>query len=291
MAEKNPSWEELITLNNFSGLEFETLDKPSAYWQGSESTPKWILELDPHIREALERDTAVIPTTKDREGYYGNNHLSYWASGYRDMLNLLSAAAAHGVSVDTYLDFGAASGRTVRHFAANRHDIEVLACDINRRHVDWMINYLPHSVAAFQNSSIPNLPIADSSVDLVSAFSVFTHIEAFETTWLMELKRILRPGGLAWITVHTDKTWIDMGDGWPLYRALKSHPKFDPSVPRAVLPEERLVFRWRDDRSYSSNVFYDTSYIERVWGRIFSIVDVRRRFPEYQDVVILQNVR
>lgn len=285
------AWEELVTLNSFKNLDFEILDKPKAYWKGLEAHPNWVAEFSPGIEQAVVLDTAVLPVTKDREGYYGSDHISYWASGYRDMVHLLEVASKYRVPVQTYLDFGAASGRTVRHFAANRKDIQVFACDINRRHIDWMNGYLPESIIAFQNHSIPNLPIPDASVDLVSAYSVFTHIEAFETSWLMELRRILRPGGLAWVTVHTERTWVDMKEGWPLYRALKNHPDFDPNIPRSILPEERLVFRWRKDRSYSSNVFYRTKYIERVWGRYFDIVDFRHRFPSFQDVVVLQKAR
>jgi hypothetical protein len=53
---------------------------------------------------------------------------------------------------------------------------------------------------------------------MISAYSVFTHIEAMETTWLMELRRVLRKGGIAWITVHTEGTLADMTPDWPLLR-------------------------------------------------------------------------
>ena len=40
--------------------------------------------------------------------------------------------------------------------------------------------------AVFQNHSIPTLPLPDASIDLITAFSVFTHMEGMETAWLME---------------------------------------------------------------------------------------------------------
>ncbi|MEM7516868.1 MAG: hypothetical protein AAF368_08090, partial [Planctomycetota bacterium] len=120
------------------------------------------------------------------------------------------------------------------------------------------------------------------------AFSVFTHIEAFETAWLMELRRVLRPGGLAWVTVHTEKTWEDMTENWPLYKALKNHPKFKEMDPAAPLPSEREVFRWRAERSYSSNVFYSFDYLHRNWSRYFEIAETHRRLPVFQDVLVLR---
>jgi hypothetical protein len=126
-------------------------------------------------------------------------------------------------------------------------------------------------------------------VDLISAYSVFTHIEAFETTWLMELRRILRPGGIAWVTVHTERTWAQMAPGWPLHNAMSKHPDFQPYLAeRGELPGERVVFRWRDDRSYTSNVFYTREYLYRSWGRILEVVEDHHRLPGFQDVVVLR---
>lgn len=280
-------WEDSIALNLHDELKFDVLEAPAAYQETDTLRASWDSENLP-IAEALERDTFPLPNTKDREGYYGANHFSYWASGLRDMRNLLDCAATHGVDVKSYFDFGCASGRTIRHFAANRPDIEVLGADINRRHIEFVNRYLPNSITAFQSHSIPTLPLPDNSIDLVSAFSVFTHIEAFETTWLMELRRIMKPGGLAWVTIHSDKTWEEVGEGWPLYTGLRNHPKYKEIGALRPMPEERLVFRWRSDRSYSSNVFYSFSYIHRVWGKYFDVAAIHRRLPVFQDVVILR---
>ena len=170
---------------------------------------------------------------------------------------------------------------------AIRPDIETLGCDINRFHIGWIARHLPANITAFQSHSIPSLPLPDDSVDLMSAFSVFTHIEALETAWLMELRRILRPGGIAWITVHSEKTWDDLNETWPLYGALRNHPDFDTSLPRRPMTRDRMVFRWRSDKSYTANVFYTFDYIRRAWGRIFDVVETHRRLPAFQDVIVL----
>jgi hypothetical protein len=41
----------------------------------------------------------------------------------------------------------------------------------------------------------------------VTAFSVFTHINEPEIAWLLELRRILKIGGIACNSVHDEATW------------------------------------------------------------------------------------
>ncbi|MCV0396081.1 MAG: class I SAM-dependent methyltransferase [Rhizobiaceae bacterium] len=281
-------WEDLIALNNFVDPALDVLGPARQYKAGDTNPIDWDKRLGDMIEPALQRDTYPLPMTKDREGYYGDNHYSYWASGLQDYKNITECCARLGVDLRSYLDFGCATGRVIRHFAVNSPEVEVLGCDINRAHVEWVAQHLPASIKVFQNHSVPALPLPDNSLDFFSAYSVFTHIEAFETSWLMEMRRILRPGGLAWVTLHTEHTWEEMTETWPLYRGLRNHPDFDKSTPRPPLERDRTIFRWKTDASYSSNVFYKMKYIRKVWGRFFEIAEFHRRFPNFQDVVILR---
>src|SRR5262249_35950762 len=163
----------------------------------------------------------------------------------------------------TFLDFGCASGRILRHMFYQAQTPEIWGCDINRRHVEWVSAHLPGEIRVFQNTSLPHLPLPDSSVDVITAFSVFTHIESFDTAWLMELRRILKPNGIAWLTVHADRTWREMTPDWPIYNALVHHKDYAELAKHRDLPAERIVFRWHGDRSYSANVFYREEYLRR----------------------------
>ena len=178
-------------------------------------------------------------------------------------------------------------------FAILQHNIQVLigywVADINLRHIRWINDYLPNCVTAFQNHSIPVLPIEDASIDLISAYSVFSHLEAFDLTWLMELKRILRPGGILYVSVHSDHTWISMNKSWPVFKALKNHSGFDESIIGKPMNKSRYIFRSKNNNSYSTNVFLTTEYIKKNWGRLFDIIKIRRQHPGYQDAVIMQN--
>ena len=280
-------WENLIALNNHENPEFQVLDRASAYQASDSHGTDWAAEkLD--IDGAIKIDDGPLPTTADREGYYGPHHFSFWASGLRDMRNLLACTGKYGVKVNDYFDFGCASARVIRHIAYQRKDIRTFGADINRRHVEWCNRYMPRDVVVFQNHSVPSLPFPDASLDLISAFSVFSHIEAFESAWLMELRRVLRPGGIAWLTVHTERTLEQLDETWPIYNALKTHEDYVNLKDKRKMTHDRMVFRWLTDRSYSSNVFYSSEYIKSSWGRILDVVDMHPCSPPYQDAVVLR---
>jgi len=281
------TWEDFIVLNSGVDKHFEVLPKAADH-MATDTRLSWWTKLD--YAAALARDTWPLPKTEDREGYYGSDHFSYWASGLLDARMLIDTAREMQVPLGTYLDLGCASGRVTRHTALEVQEMKTYGCDINRLHVEWCNRFLPPQVTTFQNTSIPSLPMESNSVDIVSAYSVFTHIEAMETSWLMELRRILRPGGIAWITLHTEGTLKDMTPDWPLWSPVMKHPKaaslFDTEA--RTFEGERLVLRWLSGRSYSSNVFYKEAYVRSHWGRIMEVADFRRRHPSFQDVVILR---
>lgn len=280
-------WENLITLNSDVEPGFEVLPRASFHLEADERKDEWT-DLD--YADALERDEFPLPLTQDREGYYGPDHFSYWASGLKDARLLIDAVEKHGTGqLKAFLDLGCASGRVLRHVALEKPECRAIGCDINRLHVEWCNANLPDNCSVFQNHSVPTLPLEDNSLDAVTAYSVFTHIEAVETAWLSEIRRVLKPGGIAWLTVHTEHTLQSMNDDWPLWRPTMEHPKamrlLDQSRNFAC---DRLVLRWLNNRSYSSNVFYKSEYLTSRWTRILELVELRRCFPSFQDVMLMR---
>jgi SAM-dependent methyltransferase len=61
-------------------------------------------------------------------------------------------------------------------------------------------------VARWEVGSIwPPLPLEDASIDLVQLISVFTHLPLdCQRAWVSEVRRVLRPGGTAIVTLHGD---------------------------------------------------------------------------------------
>jgi SAM-dependent methyltransferase len=247
----------------------------------------------------LSRDPHQIPIAADREGYYGDSHYDWWLSGLYDYFAVTRTLAGLGQSLapgESVFELGCASGRVLRHFVCQRNDLEVWGADINLRHVEWVRNFLPRRIKVFQNTALPHLPLEDKSMSLVMAFSVFTHIDQLELAWLAELRRILKPGGVAYITIHSDRTWTKMNPGIPAFDNLiavrDSIPDYrvTENLFRSPMPLEKVAFTWNNAANYNSSVFHHREYIHSTWGRFFEVSDIVEGGHNYQDVVVLRRM-
>jgi SAM-dependent methyltransferase len=291
-TDRPKTWEDDISRNSLDIAPFEN-GKPISSYSVSEFPP---LELhlpvdllESPIEAYVARDPFPIPSLADREGYHPNQDIPYWLSGLRDYLKMMSITRPY-VTPQSVYEFGAASGRVLRHVCAQSQIDDIWASDLNRRHVRWLCDHLPQKVKAFHHPSLPSLPIADSSLDLIYAFSVFTHIDTFETAWLAELRRILRPGGIAYVTVHDEDTWRALREAPADNRILTCMRKtanFIEDQLASEMPGEWLVYRHTQTGPYRGLVFHSQDYIARIWGRFFKIVQTVPRAHYLQTVVVL----
>ncbi len=230
----------------------------------------------------VDRDRAPIPSSENREGYFEDHHLGFWISGYSDYRKTLSAVEPYGIRGGRYYDFGGSTGRVFRHFAFQSDKWDVWSSDFKISSVEWNQINFPKSVKTFLNNCNPSLPLPDNYFDLISAYSVFTHINEAESTWLLELRRILKVGGIAYISIHDEATWQNKA---PMLK--DTVDKFRPYIADCLeMPEGKTVITFRDDDPYNCNVFHSRQYIERVWGRYFEICEVKSQNHDQQAVVI-----
>lgn len=256
----------------------------------------WILfdrvPLEHSIEEYISRDPWPLPCTAEREGYHGERHYDYWLSGLKDYLSIKYTLGRHSVllpQAGPILDFGCASGRVLRHLLCNVPEVDIWGADIDIRLIDWILKYLGDKPRVFHSTVLPFLPVEDNFFGLVYALSVFTHIDELELAWLCELRRILRPGGIAYLSVHTDHTWGILGPNHMLYYALVEQPDFHLTQEsfRAPMPSERLAFKWPGQVNIAS-MFFSADYIRRTWGRFLDVVEIIPEGSDYQDVVVLR---
>lgn len=282
-------WEDSIILRSKKET-FKNRGPVSDYLNQETNIDPNELKLPKPIEYYVKNDPYPIPAVEDREMYCPDHDYEFWLSGLYDFKKISDAAKRQKIRLnkDTrVLDFGCASGRVLRHFAA-QSKAQVWGSDISDDHVTWCNKYLSKKMVVFQNTSIPNMPIEDNFFDIIYAMSVFTHIESFETSWLCEVRRMLKPGGIAYITVHDESAWERMPKEWGVGKALLQHPDFDRKWLKTGFPGEKFVSRWHEDKSYSSNVFYKMEYIKKVWGKFFDIKEVIPGGSAYQTVLILQ---
>jgi len=245
----------------------------------------------------IEKDPFPIPIPEDREGYFGERHFDWWKSGLLDYLNIKNALHQNGDNLtegDRVFDLGCATARVLRHFANQENGLDIWGAEINLRYVEFVRQYTGNKIKIIHNSIIPHLPVEDNSCKAVSAFSVFTHIDDFESSWLAEIRRILRPDGLAFITIHSDRTWKTMKKGDPIYDTLINlndriaDYDIDENFLKQPLPKAKTVFRWDYSNVYNSSVFHSYDYINSFWGIFFDIVEIIPKGHGYQDMVILK---
>ncbi len=254
------------------------------------------------ITDKVGADPHPLPMPVDREGYGAAEHsVGYWAGGRSDLKNVVDAIDRHGPNRDAsdqlkLLDFGCATGRVLRHALADPSDqFDCWGCDFAPANVDWVKRYLPGDIKVFLNTAIPHLPFPDGFFDVVTAFSVFTHIDELEDAWLLELRRITAPDGLLYITVHNDATWRTVKDR-PKARAalLRSSEQAesltgDRSIFDSPMTQDRLVLRMSESDIYNCNVWVTDAYIRETWARYFEVVDIAdNAHLTYQSVVLLK---
>jgi SAM-dependent methyltransferase len=99
-------------------------------------------------------------------------------------------------SAKTYLDWGAGAGRLIRHFLPEAATNRIIAADIHAPSIEWIRDKLAPIEGVVVDVE-PAIDLEDNSVDLVTGFSVMTHITDYWAGWLLEIRRILKPGGLA----------------------------------------------------------------------------------------------
>jgi Methyltransferase domain len=99
------------------------------------------------------------------------------------------------------LDFGAGWGRIVRMLLTQMPATSIYALDVDAQ-MTSLVNMTLPGVNAITVDPKPPTVLADRCVDLVTAYSVFSHLApAVHDAWAHELGRIIAPGGMIFMTV------------------------------------------------------------------------------------------
>jgi SAM-dependent methyltransferase len=155
------------------------------------------------------------------------------------------------------LDFGCGSARVLRHFAPEAGRAELSGCDIDEASIDWDEANLSPPFRFFRNGLAPPLPLPAGSLDLIWAMSVFTHIADAWSEWLVEMHRVLAPGGILVASF--------LGEG--MWQPLVGVPYREDEVGMSVL------HHWEGPDAW---VFHSEWWLREHWGRAFEVLQVRR---------------
>ncbi len=165
------------------------------------------------LNELALRDNVPLPAPGDREGYLAYDDIGYWLLGLGDALWLVELARRHGINLSegtAILDLGCSSGRVLRHVRSVACDVDLRGVEIATQCVRWARTHLPSWIQITHGTVLPVLPFPDAHFDIVYAGSVLTHIDEFEEAWLSELRRVLKPSGIAAITFLPVTLWTTL---------------------------------------------------------------------------------
>lgn len=185
------------------------------------------------------------------------------------------------------LDFGCGVGRVIMPFY-HKYKRPNAACDMMPAYMSFLKDQVP-GANPIQNSSEPPLPYGDASFDVFYAISVWTHMnwKAGEA-WLREVDRLLKPGGLALISVSS-------------YSVLDAHRKhrqrgeFWGHITDEMLKENGFAFVARDypglKEPYGEIVF-DPEWLQTEWSKVIPVKDQLMRQVGgqggRQDLIVMQ---
>jgi ubiquinone/menaquinone biosynthesis C-methylase UbiE len=102
----------------------------------------------------------------------------------------------------TLVDFGCGWGRVARLFMHSIAPPNIVGVEPNSERVAMARQHNP-MLCFLQSRRLPPLILRDGSVDYIVAFSVFSHLdEMFANAWINEFARIIKPGGIAFLTTQ-----------------------------------------------------------------------------------------
>lgn len=185
------------------------------------SLPARIIPVDPQSSTRVTESPVVTEATTPEDFPLPPEELHESASEYLSLGklhtdNLRAAVAEAGECIEgNVLDFGCAAGRMTRWMLPECEQGEVWGADVNSASVAWCQRYLSPPFRFTMCSYLPSVPFESGYFGLVYAGSVFTHISEMEDAWLLELRRILRPGGLLYVTIQDEAFIEQMKVGHP----------------------------------------------------------------------------
>jgi SAM-dependent methyltransferase len=228
-------------------------------------------------------DGLPVPPPELSMGYAGGEPVRYLELGRNSYRSLQGILANHAVTLsagDAILDWGCAAGRVVRNFAPEAaRGCEVWGADVHAPSINWAKTHLT-PFKFFNCSSLPHLPFADGKFKFIYALSVLTHIVALRDLWLLEISRVLAPGGCAILTVHNEHTWARFQK--------QNMPGWMPQELRGVpdMPGECIDIQGSDwEHTYT---FFHSDYIRRTWGQYFTVAEIVPGAESYQTGVVLR---
>lgn len=145
----------------------------------------------------------LLDNSRKPSGRLGRRMLGIWDETFRQM-QIWGAAQLDPPAGAEILDIGAGSGQSSSLLAALPNSGRVVASDLTEAAVSRMKETIRNPKIEIVQASVLDLPFADCSFDVVTAFQTHFHWKPFNLG-IAEVRRVLRPGGIFLIVSEADK--------------------------------------------------------------------------------------
>jgi SAM-dependent methyltransferase len=213
------------------------------------------------MHEAAGSASGTVELRRDRD--WEDVFADHW-----DALGAESKAALVDLLPDDWswtgkrvLDFGCGPGRTLQEFRGEAREAEFWGVDIDAASIERVQRNLSPPFTGMRCAEDPPLGLEDGSFDLAWAISVFTHLTDNSLAWLLELHRLLKPGGLL-IATYMGRWTSELmaGEPWDEDRVgmnvLRRNADRDEGTPMVLISD------W---------------WLRAHWGRAFEVLDIAPR--------------
>ena len=242
--------------------------------------------------DMLEKDLSERIPPKSLRHYYGVKDGKYYDDLYLQTGQADVRAMRKVLTEDDFdpmgekiLEFGCSAGRLLRHLEAEAAENEVWGVDLHSAAVHWAQTYLSPPFHFMTNTTAPHLPFEDNYFGLIFAGSVWTHIGELDDAWLLEMRRILRPGGRLYITISDENTLAEVK------RISPDHPSnqhvADLDAATGVLSKDWTSFVTRTTPWLQRVVYHRQAFVDRI-NRWMEVKIARPNAYGWQTGVLLE---
>lgn len=252
-------------------------------WRSGDEQGNWYLHAD-QLRSAARDGDLPVPPPALRQGYCPDSDEEYIYHGGVAADHVRKIWVENGIAFDgssVVLDWGCASGRIMRHFREDAARCVYWGTDLDERCIVWARENLSPPFRFVTCTAYPHLPFEDNFFTHIYGISIFTHGLHLADAWLMELRRILKPGGHLMVTVHTEASLDEFKHGfWPPWLERDA----DLEAIRGADLSSISQGSW--DTTFS---FYREEWLRAQWSRFLDIVEVRPGYvPHAQTAVLMR---
>lgn len=201
----------------------------------------------------------------------------YLHTGRMSRDSILYALQRNGYHIEDFgsiLDFGCGCGRVMRCWKPIKGP-KFYGTDYNPQLIRWCQEKLSE-LAEFKTDHLaPPLDYADNQFGLIYALSVFTHLpEELGISWINELTRVLKPGGILLITLH----------------GLSRLYQLTPEEQSQFLAGQLVVKQSSSAGSNSCGAYHPEQYVRSVLAKELEVIDFipEGARDEDQDIYLLK---